>query len=182
MKPLVFLVLLLGSAFAEPPALTLPKLVTVSGAEYQNVTVTQKQPDGIRIMHANGVARIKYTELPAEVQSALGGFDPKEIAEAKKRGEQQEREEAKAAAEADKEATKAAFMRWALDNTAVTDIAINGPSMFVTLKPEKYTTPENVTAIADTLARSYAMRSGLNFVACRVFRGKQEYAKGTFAR
>lgn len=87
-------------------------------------------------------------------------------------------------AERQKQQTEAAekFKTWALKNTAVTDISINGPTMFVTLKSEKYTNRDNVRVIAEQLARYYALQSGETYVACHVYFGQKEYAKGVYAK
>jgi len=72
------------------------------------------------------------------------------------------------------------FKKWAVENTAVTDIAFDdaGITMFVTLTPEKYTNRDNVRLIAESLARAYVNQTGAEFVGCSVFLGNQEYAKG----
>lgn len=67
-----------STLLAAEPLLSLPTLKTIKGMEYTDVKVTQKQPDGIRITHANGIARIIYTDLPANVVEQLGGFDEAE--------------------------------------------------------------------------------------------------------
>ena len=74
------------------------------------------------------------------------------------------------------------FKKWALANTAVTDISINGITMFVTLTPDKYTNRDNVRVIAETLARAYATQVGLDYAACHVYLGNEEYTKGRFSR
>jgi hypothetical protein len=74
------------------------------------------------------------------------------------------------------------FKQWALKNTAVTDIAINGPSMFVTLSSDKYTTKENVSAIARDLARYYCIQTGASYMNCHIYLGDKEYASGSFSK
>ena len=94
----------------------------------------------------------------------------------------------KAALEAKQESEQQAagadekFQRWALDNTAVTDISINGPTMFVTLTADKYTNKDNVQQIADYLAKAYCMQTGKDGIVCRIYQGKRLYAKGDFYR
>lgn len=96
-----------------------------------------------------------------------------------KQAEQQQR----AARDAELNAKTEKFKQWALQNTAVTDIAINNNrTMFVTLKPEKYTNRDNVRVIAETLARYYANQVGIDYAVCHVYLGNEEYAKGTFSR
>jgi hypothetical protein len=90
---------------------------------------------------------------------------------------------ARAARQARSTAADDRFMQWALENTAVTDIAINdGISLFVTLTPDKYTNEANVQQIADTIARWYCLQTGRDFAVCRVYRGKRFYAKGDYRR
>lgn len=74
------------------------------------------------------------------------------------------------------------FKSWCLSYTAVTDIEINGPSLFVTLKPEKYTNKENVATIARSLAKSYAYQAGVSYVNCRIYLSGKEYASGSFSK
>ena len=40
--------------------------------DYKNVTITKVEPDGIRIMHESGAARIPYEKIPEELRSKLG--------------------------------------------------------------------------------------------------------------
>ena len=65
------------------PALFALQLVTMVHAEedkmkfetlldYKGVTVTKIEPDGIRIMHESGVAKIQIERLPEEVRTQLG--------------------------------------------------------------------------------------------------------------
>lgn len=74
------------------------------------------------------------------------------------------------------------FKKWALANTAVTDIAIKDSTMFVTLTPDKYTNRDNVRVIAETLARYYATQVGVDYAVCHVYLGNEEYTKGHFGR
>jgi len=80
-------------------------------------------------------------------------------------------QEKQLAAEAAVAAKTEKFKKWALDNTAVTDSAIKGITMFVTLTPDKYTNRDNVRVIAETLARAYANQVGLDFASCHVYLG-----------
>lgn len=74
------------------------------------------------------------------------------------------------------------FKTWAKDNLAVTDIAINSSTLFVTLSPEKYTSKENCEQIARTIARYYCIQTGERFAVCRIYWGKQVFAKGEFSQ
>lgn len=75
------------------------------------------------------------------------------------------------------------FKQWALNNTAVTDIAIDGGiTMNVMLTSDKYTNRDNVRVIAETLAMAYANKFGLDLAICHVYYGNEEYAKGIFSR
>jgi hypothetical protein len=56
---------------AAPPDATFPLLQTKTGV-YTNVTVTQKSQDSIFIMHSQGVCNVKVSDLPPEIQTALG--------------------------------------------------------------------------------------------------------------
>jgi len=79
MKPpiLPLLMLCLASwAGGEEPLLKADKLTLKSGKAFTGVSVTEKRPDGISIMHADGTARIKFEDLPDDVVTKLGGFDP----------------------------------------------------------------------------------------------------------
>lgn len=104
-------------------------------------------------------------------------FVPK-LEQPKQAGQQQ-----RAAEDAELNTKIEKFKRWALQNTAVTDIAINGKiTMFVTLSSEKYTNRDNVRVIAETLARSYANQVGIDYAVCHVYFGNEEYAEGSFRR
>ena len=72
------------------------------------------------------------------------------------------------------------FKHWALSNLAVTDIAINSSTLFVTLTPDKYTSKANVEEIAHTIARYYCLQTNERGAVCRVYWGKELYAKGTY--
>ena len=81
----------LASLFLSPQlarAEVIPKL-----AGYEQVTILKVEPDGIRIMHKDGIAKVPYKLLPKEMQEKLK-FDPdaaKDFGE-KVRSAQQERE------------------------------------------------------------------------------------------
>ncbi len=77
---------------------------------------------------------------------------------------------------------KEKFKKWAMDNLAVTDIAINSNTLFVTLTSDKYTSKANVEEIAQTIARYYCLQTKEKYAVCRVFIGEKLYAKGTYAQ
>lgn len=76
---------------------------------------------------------------------------------------------------------EADFVAWLKANTAVTDCAFgdNHRTLFVTLKGEKYTTPENVSTIASTISRWWSAKSGIGYVNTHVYRAGREYAHGS---
>lgn len=93
------------------------------------------------------------------------------------------REDATARAEheaADKQRQEK-FIVWLKGNTAVTDAAFNSnSSLFVSLKPEKYTTPENVSEIASTISRWWFLQCpGASYVNTHIYRNGKEYASGS---
>ena len=60
-------------------------------------------------------------------------------------------------------ATKEKFKKWALQNTAITYLEYPEKSdwqIWVRLKPEKYTTKENIENIALSIARYYKLQTG----------------------
>jgi hypothetical protein len=109
-------------------------------------------------------------------------------------GEPSSREEPTAQERAAKEARRAerarvvqvkqdAFKKWALENTAVTDISFSGEHrMLVTLSPDKYTNRDNVRVIAEKLAQAGAFQMGLEMCTCKVYLGQEEYATGRYVR
>lgn len=70
--PLLFVIAITLTA-AEP--VKLASLTTIGGSTYQDVTITDKLTDGIKIMHASGFAKIPAEQLPPEIVTQLGGFD-----------------------------------------------------------------------------------------------------------
>ena len=73
----LFFCFLLGSPYFASAAeqVRLPSLKLLNGTEYTNIVVLEKLPDGIKISHENGVAKIKAEQLPENVVKLLGGFD-----------------------------------------------------------------------------------------------------------
>lgn len=53
-------------------------ITTTDGHFYKGVTVTQVEPDALRITHSDGAARISYDKLPATIQKQY--FDPEKVA------------------------------------------------------------------------------------------------------
>jgi hypothetical protein len=70
----VSMVALIGAA--EPDyaykAKPLFKLTTLSGKTYEKVRVVAVEPDGIRILHADGAAKVPLTELPTAIRQEQG--------------------------------------------------------------------------------------------------------------
>ncbi|HEX2748836.1 MAG TPA: serine protease [Verrucomicrobiales bacterium] len=60
----VFALALFGTSAA---AQTIPSL-----AGFKDVEITKVEPDGLRIMHKDGVAKIKFEQLPADMQAKYG--------------------------------------------------------------------------------------------------------------
>lgn len=55
-------------------------MTTRDGTTYQNVTVTAVEPDGLRVTHSNGAAKLLFVELPTAIQQ-LYHYDPSKAAE-----------------------------------------------------------------------------------------------------
>lgn len=99
-------------------------ITTTDGHFYKGVTVTQVEPDALRITHSDGAARISYDKLPAAIQKQY--FDPEkvaayreQIAAAKRaadeaaaaKAEEERRQKAIAAAQAEEQREKEAEAR-----------------------------------------------------------------------
>lgn len=54
------------------------EITTTDGKVYRDCSVTQIEPDALRIMHADGAARISYDKLPNAVKAQY--FDPAKVA------------------------------------------------------------------------------------------------------
>lgn len=65
--PTLLLFTLLAPLNAEEDKMKFDKLL-----DYTNVTVTKVEPDGIRIMHESGAAKIPYESIPEEIRVKLG--------------------------------------------------------------------------------------------------------------
>lgn len=98
------LISLLLSAVSIHAAETYPKLVTSKGREYSGVTVKVVEPDGLRIQHESGTAKIPFSELPVEIQKR---HHYNAVAAEEYRKESESRHEAREAA-LDEEAASAA--------------------------------------------------------------------------
>lgn len=70
-------------------------ITTTDGVTYQGCAISKVEPDGLKITHAVGLARIPYEKLPKELQDQY--FDAEKVAAYRKQVEAQ-REEAAAAA------------------------------------------------------------------------------------
>jgi len=74
------------------------------------------------------------------------------------------------------------FENWALSNYSVTDLSYPEDSdwqIWVTLTSDKYTSKENVSSLANTIARYYKLQTGYKgLVIVTVWRDGSIYAKG----
>jgi hypothetical protein len=66
------LILLLGLSSLLLGADAHPTLNTTRGREYKDVTVVKVEPDGLRIRHESGTAKIPFSELPVSIQKKYG--------------------------------------------------------------------------------------------------------------
>jgi hypothetical protein len=53
----------------------LEQITTLEGKTYINCTITKVEPDGLRIMHDNGVGKLFFDNLPSELQIKYN-YDP----------------------------------------------------------------------------------------------------------
>lgn len=76
MKTTTLLALLcLSTALPAQETSKIPSLTTTDGRTYTAVTITKMEPDGIRIAHESGTAKIPFTKLPEALQKQHG-YDP----------------------------------------------------------------------------------------------------------
>ena len=76
MKPLLCLpLLLLSRVLAAPPDGGLGDVTLASGTVLKQAVVLKSEPDGLRLEHAHGVAKVKFEELPEALRQQYG-FDP----------------------------------------------------------------------------------------------------------
>jgi hypothetical protein len=106
---------LLGSAVTVPAE----DIKTIYGDEYKNATIKRTEPDGLVVMHATGIAKIPFSELPADLQRKHG-FDPAAAnafatASADQQRALREANEARAAAQARQEQAVAELQRAAIE-------------------------------------------------------------------
>ncbi len=83
MKTLLCLLLVTAHLAAGEPLMTLPALKTVDGKEFKDVKITEVDLSGVKITHAEGVARLKLDQVPADILKRLG-YDAASIVERKK--------------------------------------------------------------------------------------------------
>lgn len=73
--PAILLAVLFTAAVAED-------ITTTDGRTYTAATITKVEPDGIRIIHESGAAKIPFTKLPPDLQKKHG-YDPTKAVEFK---------------------------------------------------------------------------------------------------
>ena len=83
MKSLILLV-----TFSLSCVLFAGDLTTVGGKTYYGVRITRVEPDGISIIHRDGVAKIPFSDLSEEARDGYGYDSQKAAAYAKQRQEQ----------------------------------------------------------------------------------------------
>ena len=103
MKNIFCVILFLSLPMSAAPPTEYKMLTLTNGKKYESVTIREIELDGIRIMHAGGMAKIPYEKLTEETQKELGGFDPEK---AKKTRAERKIAEAKNLAAIDKSITK----------------------------------------------------------------------------
>ncbi len=83
MAAVVAFLTVLSAAGQVPMALS--SLKTSMGTEYQRVTITEAGVDGVSLVHANGLARLAWKEVPGDIRERLGWSDERiaKVAEAK---------------------------------------------------------------------------------------------------
>ncbi len=86
--------------FVMGPAAQALDITTADGKTYHQVEIEKVEPDGLRIMHADGAARIPYEKLPEALQKKY--FDPEKIAAYRQQFAQQQQEAAVKAAAAER--------------------------------------------------------------------------------
>ena len=65
--------------------MALSSIKTTIGTEYQRVTITDAGADGVSLVHANGLARLAWKDVPADIRERLGWSDERiaKVADAK---------------------------------------------------------------------------------------------------
>ncbi len=88
---------------------------------------------------------------------------------------------AAAASSAHQTAEQDEFSRFLLANTDVlTTRWLNHELLWITLRPEKLTTPSNAEVIAKEIAFWWAGRAGLTYARVEVRKGSRNFATGTY--
>ncbi len=64
---------LMAAPSMEPVALG--SLMTTKGRKFISAVVTGVEPDGIKLRHADGAAKVKFTDLPTDLQTKFG-YEP----------------------------------------------------------------------------------------------------------
>ncbi len=88
-------------------------LTTLDGKIYRQVTVTQVEPDALRIAHADGAARLVYESLPEAVRRQH--FDPAKVAAFRQQAAEEQRLAAERAAALRQQQAEAAARTAALE-------------------------------------------------------------------
>jgi hypothetical protein len=97
--------LAMAATAAEPAKI--PTLTTTDGKTYKAVTITKVEPDGIRIMHDGGMAKIPFEKL-SEALRKQHGYDPKKAAEHAAKTAAEDREQEAAQRQQDSEISSSA--------------------------------------------------------------------------
>lgn len=81
---LLWMMLVAVPAAGQVP-MALSSLKTAIGTDYQRVTITAAGADGINLVHANGLAKVAWKDVPADIRERLGWSDERieKVAEAK---------------------------------------------------------------------------------------------------
>jgi len=74
-SPLFIVLVLIAASVLHGEGKKLDSLTTKDGKTYEDVTVREVTPSGIKIFHKIGTATIQYEQLPEKLQEELGGFD-----------------------------------------------------------------------------------------------------------
>lgn len=67
--------LALNIPFSGGPKITLPSPFKAGGVTYESAQLLSVDPDGIRISHASGSAKVRYEHLSHDITAQLGGFN-----------------------------------------------------------------------------------------------------------
>lgn len=83
---------LFGIEIESQPPVTLPDPFIVKSTPYSKTTIVAIEPDGIRITHSSGAAKINYEDLTQDLQDELGPFDSEAAREFRQATEERNRE------------------------------------------------------------------------------------------